>query len=1120
VLPGYAPFVDVVAVVGVAVLAHLIVFSQASPLLDRLGNAVVVLLFITRSPAVTGLCSSGNAWDDRVAHVIGTWVALGGTELTVFVGLFAGVATTVLLSPCGSGPEASTRLGRVGMRIAHATRMTVRAFGRVKVSGHRPAAPAPVDGEDQPAGPQAVSDNGSSGAAPSRPGSGRESPVRERQGSDPPRGLQRARGSDNGSLPAGGTPASPIDVQVGRISAASLAARDSAPPVPRGPPKIHVASLHSRQRGMQLPVSRRSSEASMATPPPTPQGSPAVRVPAAAQAGVPPSPLVGWSTHERTSPGGTAAGWAASQQGASPEARATAAVFASGPASLRAPNLTAATLAALDSAEDETGLLFAAIQASATEERLTSCPLDAAWLLCCCRRRNRPAAAFRALQGAKILQKLGRIARLMAGAERAVPASPMQAMLVAHVREPMESLAAAITDAIRAIVDDAAPSSAWTSGLCLTARRPRADVIDEGLALSATAVRSRINDLVAAFTKARGAVLYGLDGGRRRAGVPEWPMAELVPINAVLFGLLRVGENCVAACGGDEEVGAASSSSRPSDGAVTPARDAAPPRLGECCGGCWAGASRCPSLTALAFTCGHVPRGCIPCRCHGAQDAAPASDPRAVAGRGGGTCCFGCCRRTPSWPRARRSVKVSAAITIATVLAFLPATGSAGSGSLDRLEWSVWTPLTVAFVFMSASGQSVRQVVLRLGGTVAGSIFALLLVIASRGDRTAVVLGLGAWSALVANARASPRTAYAGAVAAFTAAIVAMAGFGAGGEGITSVAVSRMLQNCVGAGIYLVVSNVVWPHHGSVASLRAVADALTAVGEASRVVLRRFAGALAPGSGRRAEATEGTRPQGDGSDAKTVPHRPFTQQPVQDGTSAAVARLTSRVEPVAMGLASRLSDARSEIGLAAPRTRGVRALAGADRQLWKLVRSVRCIDQCRLALAVSRSRDSDCLGTSALAELELLRGPLEAVAGRVRATAAAAATALRALADTDARRRDTFCGACHPSADAAAALDALDARIPEALSAVVLLDSASQQLARRLFRHVLASPEAMTPAIGTSEIVLFNSAVFAARQACEAALALAATVELVAAHLLPADGIVQWVNLERERKLV
>lgn len=475
--------------------------------------------------------------------------------------------------------------------------------------------------------------------------------------------------------------------------------------------------------------------------------------------------------------------------------------------------------------------------------------------------------------------------------------------------------------------------------------------------------------------------------------------------------------------------------------------------------------------------------------------------------------------RTAEWPRARQALKVSLAITIASLLAFSPPVTSGGpspssassggaASTVDALSWSVWTPLSVAFIFMSASGQSVRQAMLRIAGTVAGAVFALLLVILGQEDRTAVLIGLGVFAAALAPLRVSPRTSYATSVAVFTAAIVAMSNRGEHGS-ITLVAVSRMLQNCVGAAIYLAVSQLAWPNHGSVESLLAVAGALEASGEAVRCSLTDFTAAL---------RDDATADEADtGAAATTIQSADGVTRP-DDGPSRRITELVSRMQPVARGLGSRLADARNEFGLAEARMNGLRALTGTDRQLWKLVRSVRCINQCRLTLraaAAGRAKDED---DSGMQRLVALRKPLMRVATRVREVTMCSAAALRTLAENDAAKRDSLCGSCYGRSKAGPLLDRLDILIPEVLSAVMRLDGAFQAATGALQVEVVARPTA--PVIDTMDVIMFNSAVFAARQAAEASLALSATVELVAAHFLPADDLPDWVRLERERRFV
>ncbi|KAA0148549.1 hypothetical protein FNF29_06607 [Cafeteria roenbergensis] len=397
---------------------------------------------------------------------------------------------------------------------------------------------------------------------------------------------------------------------------------------------------------------------------------------------------------------------------------------------------------------------------------------------------------------------------------------------------------------------------------------------------------------------------------------------------------------------------------------------------------------------------------------------------------------------------------------------------------------------------------------LRIAGTVAGAVFALLLVILGQEDRTAVLVGLGVFAAALAPLRVSARTSYATSVAVFTAAIVAMSNRGDHGS-ITLVAVSRMLQNCVGAAIYLAVSQLAWPNHGSVESLMAVAGALEASAEAVCGSLTDFTAALrsdAPADEAASDAAA-TATQSAGGGASP-----------DDGPSRRISALVNRMQPVARGLGARLADARNEFGLAEARMNGLRALTGTDRQLWKLVRSVRCINQCRLTLRAAAAGRAKADDDSGMQRLVALRKPLMRVATRVREVTLCSAAALRTLAENDAAKRDSLCGSCYGRSKAGPLLDRLDLIIPEVLSAVMRLDGAFQAATAALQVEVVARPTA--PVIDTTDIIMFNSAVFAARQAAEASLALAATVELVSAHFLPADDLPDWVRLERERRFV
>lgn len=1519
IVPGAQPFVDLVGVVGVGLLSYGIVFSQAATLFDRIGNVSAAVVIISRSPALTGLCAAGNAFDDRVAHAAKTWAYVGGLVGTIVVGLVAGLGATLLFAPASSLDEASARLSRVAMRIAHALRMTVRALSRVQDASQPPErlsiasptfAPPSLGGDARGSGspgdglrsptmvvpaasraqvlqrapaaapsPLRLSPNGSSGSYDRKLAAADLDPATDSHG--------RATGAGHAGRAVSGPPAERVVVRSSRAStsspecseggdtveqhpvairttvagarsgdigrhssaraalpeqhagprrrlqadrqplrlhrsdsasevrsSASLPAFVGEPTGKRGRPGRHVGATSSglragapqRARGRSLaaapsapaleqhrrpgsgrshaetegtgwpgvaarepPVARRRSAsggASASLAPtraagagpasearswarPGSEGGPGAR-PRGAESvdGARRRPrlsrprharhashvatggdireLVGLSAPEASPAAVAGARPALPPRPSSPEGpghrrpgsrHPSGATFEAGPASLRVPNIAAATLAALDSAEQELVLLHAALQAAELEARWLSAPSralgvvwhSALWLCrcllpCLVRRRGEGALGGHAGQAsspadavaagrrtAAHLAALSRTMRFMAGAERAVSSCTAQARIVDRIRGPLDELAtelcATAGSLARVAVPPAVPPCASCcsfrapplvrSALCLDAcsRRTSPPVSPDQLNIHALSLRALTAALNRRFTAARNRVLFGhapsssssssSEGATSETFMGTWTAVDALPTSAAVFAVSSLADTCIAACGEAisaltasrrprNQTGAAGTTSNgrgrsctrfpegaaqgaacvwsdPSGCANSPAPLSYASRSAEAaacresssatmlraaasaaaasaavsaCGGSGgaafgngngdSGASPAPlrpaiSFYAKGFAAAHdgdateglpepptgpwFPRSGesastfdsrvdLPTPRNEAQQdlTRPAADAAGRmrsgsvqragsngswsnrgAPRGGclsawlshavlvlwwvwialacghtpvacggpllrkrtrrGTCCNGLCARTAVWPRSRRAFKVAISMALATLLAFTPAlegSGAQGSGA-ERLEWSVWTPITVSFVFMSASGQSVRQAMLRVGGTVAGSVYALLLVIAAKGDVLAIAVGLTLWASLLAPFRASQRNSYAGAVAAFTAAIVAVADREEGGS-ISDVAVSRMLQNCVGAAIFLGVTHIVWPHHGSVGSLKAVSETMGEAGEALRLALAKLAADM-PDQAERDSLGELSWPRPDAASTQAT---------------ATVAMLTTQVEAFAQDLPTRLADARIEMGLSASQVSGLRALIGADRQLRKLVRSARCIDLCRTALeaASSRAGRSSRFGPS----FPGIREPLVAVARQVGRVTALSRDALRTLAVNDGARRDALCGTCRERGHAASKLELLDAAVPQVHEAIRSLDWALQHAADS---GLDASSRAFRLAASNDPLSLaMNTAAFAARQAAEAALALAATVELVAAHLMPLDNMPEWVRLERDRKLL
>lgn len=1276
------PFVDVVAIGGVLITAYGIVFAQASQLLDRLGNAVSIVVLIERSPVfAAGLCpTDGEAsMEMRWGHVARTWYFAGGMLLTVGLGMAAGTAATILLNSHSSSQEASQRTARAVSSIVSAVRFTVRAFGRVRLVSARQrtsrsirsawtggeasndlppvrwasTCPGACEGQASEAG-RLDSSGGteeSHDSADTKPGASvSASSVKVSQADTR---VTPLRLSSAAAVQATGSASRSVTAKAPSVSACAPELASDPPPSPAVPRLEHLSCEGSPiespalSPAVALPFGMDGEEVDEGAWNPdgeTCGGFPGDTAPASSPHNQPPLKTGGtFESAETEARGDTPQSYRHRGTAFRRSSRRLPSVaYSSGLASLRAPGLTARAIAALQQGDEELSLVLDSIRAARTEQWWTGIPCRAwdglLWLLLCsCGCIHRPVVhsdasdaashgycrccqdpVFRRSGDAQLLltarmhprlAKLNAVARFLAGAERAAPTSRAQARIAARVGPALEELVLAAESALVVAATGTMSRRYWrcwcpcgqgaasqaSSARGAAGSRPTGRVRNAATAGIPTSRCAEEQDLLQAqqerlsraaeavleaYTDARQTVLYGkrLAGGsepdlERSASTPkfgtlrssegamkdgghngdvehhgqasgsgrpnDWTVTELLPISAFIFGVVRVAENCEGLC---ED---AAAMLRESERALAVPACGARLRAGISAWNATA-ASVWHGITASS-TCGIV---CMHSRDGGACNCC--SCPR----RG---CECGCCGWRavpgPSWPRARRAIKVALAIALASLLAFSPPTVlHDGEVQQGRVDWSIWTPLTVAFVFMSASGQSVKQSMLRLGGTVGGSIFAFLLVVIANDLWPVVVAGLAVWAAVVSPARLSQRTGYAGAVAIFTAAIVAV-GEREAGATVSDAALSRVLQNFVGVGIFLLVSNTLWPNHGSRATLVSVAGAISDAGDAIDVATRGFLRAVAitaapvPRSVPRHATDASARAAivvpipalGSGHSANSAvepiqaPHRRHGSSFGGAGGDAdlatvTVAALSSRVATVAGELDRQLADAANEVGITSSAAAGMGALAGTNRHLWKLSRSIRCINQCRLALesAARHTPESHRAGARALMELV---GPVSRLSADIRRVSGLVAGSLASMDPPHmfdcqclrigCRDRITQAATATGSSDARSVTRAgfqaatltnrlrrLEQAVPAILSAVVALDLKFEALTYELSLPSLIRNETEPGGstgipVSTVEAVGFSSAIFALRDTSEALLALAATTELCSALMYP-----------------
>ena len=128
-----------------------------------------------------------------------------------------------------------------------------------------------------------------------------------------------------------------------------------------------------------------------------------------------------------------------------------------------------------------------------------------------------------------------------------------------------------------------------------------------------------------------------------------------------------------------------------------------------------------------------------------------------------------------------------------------------------------WAATTAALVCQPVLGASLRKSMFRMVGTVVGAIGIVILAALFRQDRVAFLLGLALWCAASVFVATLLRnfTAYAAALAGYTAAILAIDVLGPVGASDTGsvviLAIDRALEICIGivcAGVVLALTDL------------------------------------------------------------------------------------------------------------------------------------------------------------------------------------------------------------------------------------------------------------------------------------------------------------------------
>jgi hypothetical protein len=162
--------------------------------------------------------------------------------------------------------------------------------------------------------------------------------------------------------------------------------------------------------------------------------------------------------------------------------------------------------------------------------------------------------------------------------------------------------------------------------------------------------------------------------------------------------------------------------------------------------------------------------------------------------------------------KAKEAIKTALAMTV-------------GYGISLSLGWDkpMWVGFTVAFVSLATVGQSINKAALRMVGTVAAVIVALLIIGLFAQDRWLFILFLSLWVALCTYMMEGAKNQYFWNVAGFVCAIICMDG-GANSVNAFQIAMVRAQQTGLGILVYGLVAALIWPNDSGKAFTGSVSD--------------------------------------------------------------------------------------------------------------------------------------------------------------------------------------------------------------------------------------------------------------------------------------------------------
>lgn len=202
----------------------------------------------------------------------------------------------------------------------------------------------------------------------------------------------------------------------------------------------------------------------------------------------------------------------------------------------------------------------------------------------------------------------------------------------------------------------------------------------------------------------------------------------------------------------------------------------------------------------------------------------------------------GCCRRTlrrpaallrwlwrrgaslrewAPWRRPVQDRRFGVKTALAVVLSAVPALTPAARGKSANFFWA---PMTVAFVADPSLGATFHVSIMRLQGTVFGSLFSYVVLLWLEDVPVAASFLLALFVGLATYVRTNPTLTYGGTVAAFTSALIMLAP--KGDTSLQQYALARVEHTLVGIVCFMIAANALWPSRAGSAAVAHGVDAV------------------------------------------------------------------------------------------------------------------------------------------------------------------------------------------------------------------------------------------------------------------------------------------------------